>query len=460
MAVRSDVSLGKFCIGNVARAGDRSGTMSPEPSTTLLEQPRRGNLVSVPGELGTLPQATATKAGGPGDWHDLRVAIVHHWFISQAGGERVVETIASLFPNADLFTLFLDKQKLSPALQKHKITTSFLDRSQIIRRAHRHFLPFYPLGVEMLDLSGYDLIITSDSGPVKGVITDPHSTHICYCHSPMRYLWDGYSAYLRSMPPLTRALFGVAAHYVRNWDYAAAQRVDHFIANSMYVAGRIRKYYRRDSTVIHPPINTSQSFLAPKHDDYYLAVGRLVPYKRTDILIEACTGVGRKLVIVGDGPEMKSLKKRSGKNVEFLGEVDDCQLRNLYAQCRALLFAADEDFGMVPLEAQSYGRPVIAFGKGGSLETVIGAYPPIRAQKVCENPPITGVFFGKQTAISLTEAIRSFESCEEVFLPHHIRLHARKFDTSIFVCRLRNYIDGVMNRPFNSPNLKDKDEIL
>jgi glycosyltransferase involved in cell wall biosynthesis len=438
--------------------------MSSEPSATLLEQPRPGDDPSVAGErsgeLGALSQPNPIKADDAKSCQDLRVAIVHHWFISRAGGERVVETIASLFPNADLFTLFLDEQKLSPPLRKHKITTSFLDKSRVARRAHRHFLPFFPLAVEMLDLSGYELIITSDSGPMKGVLTDPHSTHICYCHSPMRYLWDGYSAYLRSMPPITRSLFGLAAHYVRNWDYAAAQRVDHFIANSNYVAGRIRKYYRRDSTVIHPPINTSQSFLARRHEDYYLAVGRLVPYKRTDILIDACSKLGRRLVIVGDGPEMKRLKKRSGKNVEFLGEVDECPLRNLYAQCRALLFAADEDFGMVPLEAQSYGRPVIAFGKGGSLETVIGARAPIRARKVHENSAITGVFFGEQTADSLAEAIRSFESCEEIFLPRHIQLHARKFDTSVFVSRLRDYIDDIIKAPFSFSHRQDKDEIL
>jgi glycosyltransferase involved in cell wall biosynthesis len=437
--------------------------MNSEPSVILLEQQRRDDDFSVAGEcsgkLGTLSQSRATKARGVNCWQDLRVAIVHHWFVSRAGGERVVDTIASLFPNADLFTLFLDKQTLSPALQKHKITTSFLDKSPVARRAHRHFLPFYPLAVEMLNLSGYDLIITSDSGPMKGVLTDPQSTHICYCHSPMRYLWDGYSAYARSMSPLTQSLFGLTAHYVRNWDYAAAQRVDHFIANSNYVAERIRKYYRRDSIVIHPPINTAQSFIAPKHEDYYLAVGRLVPYKRTDILIDACTKLGRRLVIVGDGPEMKRLKKRSGKNVEFLGQVDDRQLRNLYARCRALLFAADEDFGMVPLEAQSYGRPVIAFGKGGSLETVIGAYSPIRAQKFYPNPAVTGIFFEEQNAVSLSEAIRSFESCEEIFLPQQIQLHARRFDTSVFVSRLRNYLHGVIATRFNASH-KTKNEIL
>jgi glycosyltransferase involved in cell wall biosynthesis len=380
----------------------------------------------------------------------MRVAIVHHWLISFAGGERVVDSIASIFPKADIFTLFLDKEKVSPALHNHQITTSFLDKIPGARRSHRHCLPLYPLAVEMLNLTGYDLVITSDSGPMKGVITDPSATHICYCHSPMRYLWDGHSAYLSSMRPLTQLLFGLTSHYVRNWDYLAAQRVDHFIANSRYVAGRIRKYYRRESTVIHPPINTSDSFLAGQPEDYYLAVGRLVPYKRTDILIEACGKLGRKLVIVGDGPELKRLQKKSLKNVEFLGEVDEGRLRSVYAQCRALLFAADEDFGMVPLEAQSYGRPVIAFGKGGSLETVVGSYAPIGKRKSCQDGAITGVFFQEQTAGSLAEAILSFESSEEMFVPQDIQLHARKFDTAIFLERMRDYIDTAMSNSGNS----------
>jgi glycosyltransferase involved in cell wall biosynthesis len=245
-------------------------------------------------------------------------------------------------------------------------------------------------------------------------------------------------------------MFGLASHYVRNWDYSAAQRVDHFIANSDYVAGRIRKYYRRDSTVIHPPINTAQSFLANKHEDYYLAVGRLVPYKCTDLLIDACCQLGRKLVVVGDGPEMKRLIKKSAKKVEFLGEFDESQLRGVYANCRALLFAADEDFGMVPLEAQSYGRPVIAFGKGGSLETVVGTYNPGREQKNGQEPAITGVFFPEQTVDSLAKAILSFESSEELFRPQGIQLHARKFDTAVFLDRMRNYIRCVMARPSRS----------
>jgi glycosyltransferase involved in cell wall biosynthesis len=222
------------------------------------------------------------------------------------------------------------------------------------------------------------------------------------------------------------------------------KRVDRFIAISRYIATRIRKYYRRDSTVIYAPVDTSRGFIADKHEGYYLTVGRLVSYKRTDILIDACCQLGRKLVIVGDGPEMKRLKKRAGKNIEFLGEVDDTQLSDVYARCRAFIFAADEDFGLVPLEAQSYGRPVIAFGKGGALETVVGTYATARYQKNGEEPAITGVFFAEQTADSLANAILSFESREEIFQPPDIQLHARKFDTSIFLDRMRNYINCVM----------------
>ena len=380
----------------------------------------------------------------PANLGGIRVAIVHHWFVSLAGGERVVSAIADLFPSADVFTLFLDQKKLPHALKGRKITTSFLDRTPGARKAHRHFLPFYPLAVETLDLSGYDLVITSDSGPMKGVVTDPEATHICYCHTPMRYLWDSHGTYLREMPPVARTAFTLASHYVRNWDYSAAQRVDHFIANSNYVAGRIRKYYRRQSTVIHPPITTSHSFLADGHEDYYLAVGRLVPYKRIDILIDACEQLGRKLVVIGDGPERKRLQKRAGRHIEFLGEVSETALRNAYARCRALLFAADEDFGMVPLEAQSYGRPVIAFGKGGSLETVIGIDSPVETDGSRELRG-TGIFFTEQTGASLAEAILKFEACEHSFVPEQIQSHAYRFDTSFFVERLRGFIERALN---------------
>src|SRR6201998_453967 len=386
---------------------------------------------------GSINQSTGSRLDG------TRGALVHHWVFSFAGGGRGGDTIAGMFPDADVFTLFLDEKKLSPALQGRKITASLLDRIPGARKVHRHCLPLYPLAVEMLDLSGYDLVITSDSGPMKGVITDLDATHICYCHSPMRYLWDGYSAYRRDMSSISKFVFELTSHYVRNWDYVAAQRVDHFIANSRYVAQRIHKYYRRQSTIIHPPIDTSRSYLANSHDDYYLAAGRLVPHKRTDVLIGACQKLGRKLVIVGDGPEMERLKKSAGKNVEFVGEAVDEQLRDIYARCRALLFAADEDFGMVPLEAQSYGRPVIAYGKGGSLETVVGADGSAVRQKASSGELVTGIFFERQSADSLANAILAFEASEDLFAPEDIQSHARRFDTSVFVERLNNYIGWV-----------------
>jgi glycosyltransferase involved in cell wall biosynthesis len=293
----------------------------------------------------------------------------------------------------------------------------------------------------MLDLSGYDLVISSDAGPMKGVLVDPHSTHICYCHSPMRYLWDGHSHYHNSMSPFMRTIFGVASHYVRNWDYLSAQRVDHFIANSQYVAARISKYYRRESTVIHPPINTAGGYLSAKLEDYYLAVGRLVPYKRTDILIDACAKLGRRLLVVGDGPQRKKLERSAPKNIQFLGSLGDEALSELYARARALLFAADEDFGLVPLEAQAYGRPVIAYGKGGSLETVIGARAD--GETLLQDPNLTGVFFEDQSADSLARAILAFESSEELFSPIHAQNHARQFDTSVFLTRMSSFINSV-----------------
>ena len=224
----------------------------------------------------------------------MRAAIVHHWFLSVSGGERVVDAIARLLPEADIFTLFCDPHGLPMNALGRRVKSSFLDRIPGARRYHRYLLPLYPLAVELLDLRGYDLIISSDSGPVKGVLTDPGALHVCYCHSPMRYLWDARFSYSETMAAVPRWLFQLSSHYVRNWDQAAAQRVDYFIANSSHVAGRIHKYYARDSTVIHPPVQTQCGRLAEEIEHYYLAVGRLVPYKRTDLLVKACNELGRK----------------------------------------------------------------------------------------------------------------------------------------------------------------------
>ena len=354
----------------------------------------------------------------------MRVAIVHHWFVTRGGGERVAECIASLFPTAEIFTLIADPRVLPASLAGRPLHTSFLERLPLARRFHRHMMPLYPAATESLDLRGFDLVLSSDSGPVKGVRVDPGATHICYCHSPMRYLYDGYDAYRAGMRGLTRAVFTATAARVRRWDIAAAARVTAFIANSRYVADRIARCYGRESTVIHPPIDLTRArFAFP--GDHYLAAGRLVPYKHTELMIEACRRLGRSLRIVGAGPELPRLRRLAGPATTFLGELPTEALWDEYARCRALLFAADEDFGMVPLEAQACGRPVLAFGAGGSLETVRAA------------PAPTGLFFPRQTAASLAEAILAFESAAATFRPESSHAWAETFRTAVFVDRLR-----------------------
>ena len=358
----------------------------------------------------------------------MRVAIVHHWFVTRGGGERVAESIASLFPQAELFTLVAAPQGLPPSLRSRRLHTSFLQRIPFAASHHRHMLPLYPAAAESLDLRGFDLVISSDSGPIKGIRVAPGATHICYCHSPMRYLYDGYNSYRRQMSPLTRALFSAAVPRVRRWDQRAAARVTHFLANSHYVADRIRRVYGREATVIHPPIDLALA-RAASPGSHYLCAGRLVPYKHTELLMEACARLNRPLRIAGTGPQLEPLRKLACPGVTFLGQLSDDALWHQYSTCRALLFAADEDFGMVPLEAQACGRPVIAFGAGGSLETV-------RAS----GPEPTGIYFPHQTAASAAEAIQRFESLEHTFNPRAIQAWAATFSTPIFLDQLRAFI--------------------
>ena len=364
----------------------------------------------------------------------MRVAVVHHWFVTRGGGEQVAECIGNLFPTAELFTLVSTEQGIPQTLRSRKLQTSFLQRIPRGTKYHRHLLPLYPLAVEALDLRGFDLILSSDSGPVKGVRRDGSAVHICYCHSPMRYLWDGYEAYRTQMGPFTRALFTATAGAVRKWDLRAAQNVTHFIANSAYVAERIYRVYGRGSTVIHPPINLRLARSVVQPGDHYLCAGRLVGYKRTDLWIQACERLGRRLRIAGTGPEESTLRRMAGPNVSFLGDLPDNELWQQYAVCRALLFAADEDFGMVPLEAQACGRPIVAYGTGGSLETVrAGSTDP------------TGVYFEEQTVDSAMKGIATFEAADasSVFKPQTIKDWAGNFGTAIFVRRYREFVLSV-----------------
>ena len=372
----------------------------------------------------------------------MRVAIVHQWLVLQGGAERVTEVLVGMFPEADFFTLVMDESHLPDWIVGRSIKTSFLHNIPGAKRFYRYLLPLFPIAVEQLDLTSYDLVISADSGPVKGVITRPGAIHICYCHTPMRYLWDSYHSYLAAIPKLARLPFILSAHYVRNWEYVAAQRVTHFIANSQYVAGRIKQYYGRSSTVVHPPVDTKRGLIDPAPGDYYLAAGRMVQYKRTDILIHACNQLGRRLLITGRGPELKRLRSIAGPKIEFLGQLSTDDLWKTYARCRALLFAADEDFGLVPLEVHACGRPVIAFGKGGSLETVRALrQDPLPAGKL--DSAATGLFFTEQSPDAVIDAIRRFEAIEDTFLPHAIQEHARRFDTSVFVKKMQDFLSQV-----------------
>lgn len=370
------------------------------------------------------------------EWAATKIAIVHQWMVQPWGGaERVLEAIAELFPKADLFTLFLDRRILPAVLAHRSITESFLRYAPGKLRFRRYLMPLYPIALEQLDLRGYDLIISSESGPAKGVISDAHTCHICYSHSPMRYIWDMYSDYKTNLGGrVGKILFSLTAHYMRMWDVATANRVDWFIANSNNVANRIRKHYRRDAVVIHPPVNVSRGYISKEHLDYYLVLGRLVDYKRTDLAIAACNFLRRPLKIVGDGPEYKRLRRLAGPTVEFTGPLPENAISDAYARCRALLFPGEEDFGLVPVEAQSFGRPVIAFGRGGALETIRGLYGDDFRSGA------TGLFFPEQTQMSLAAAIRRFEKLESTFRPEEIRANAERFGLDRFKAAMAQFV--------------------
>jgi glycosyltransferase involved in cell wall biosynthesis len=365
----------------------------------------------------------------------LRVAIVHDWFYTRGGAERVVEVLADIFPQADLFALFARPETMAPQLRRRKLTTSFLQKIPLIHRFHRQTLMLHPFALEQFDLTGYDLVLSSTAGTVKGVITSTSTMHICYCYSPMRYIWDMYSSYIREMKPITRLIFSLTAHSVRLWDYAAAGRVDEFACDSKYVASRIRKYYRRESEVIYPPIDVQSVQLHDRQEDFYIGVGRLVNYKRFDLAIEACNQLNRPLKIIGSGPDLRRLQRLAGPSVEFVGGVSDAEKHEMLGKCRALLFPGEEDFGIVPVEAQAHGRPVIAFGGGGALETVRGL-----DDCGCADGA-TGVFFSEQTVQSLVSAIERFEALPDRFNPELIRAHAMQFDESVFRERMVEFLE-------------------
>src|SRR5262252_4905241 len=387
--------------------------------------------------LEPLPFASAPRPAAPiSPLGHLRIAIVHYWLVTDRGGERVVEEIAGMFPQADLFSLVVDWKTLSKSLRHRSITTSFLQSLPGSWRLHRKLLPLYPLALEQFDLSRYDLVLSSESGPAKGVLTSSNTCHVCYCHSPMRYLWDFYHRSRSTLAPWSRPLFTCASHYLRLWDATSAYRVDYFVANSRNVAARIRKHYRRDATVIYPPVNVGAGYLSKEIEDYYLVVGQLVDYKRTDLAITACNQLRRRLRIVGDGEQFTRLRKLAGPTIQFCGALSDDALHEQYAHCRALLFPGEEDFGIVPVEALSFGRPVIAYGRGGVTETVASFSD--GSDLSPEN--CTGVFFAQQSWESLAAAIQKFEAAEHRFRPTFIKQQADRFAPRYFRQNLGKYL--------------------
>lgn len=362
----------------------------------------------------------------------MKVALVHDYLNQMGGAERVLMALHEIFPDAPIYTSIYDPQRVDPSFQKMDIRTSFMQKLPLVTKHHQPYLPFYPFAMESLDLRGYDLVLSSSSAFGKGVITRPETTHICYCHTPMRWCWN-YDEYVERehLGKMARRVLPFLITGLRVWDQISSMRVDHFIANSPVVAERIQKYYRRNAVVIPPPVE-AQRFtfdLETQVEAYFLIVSRLVPYKRIDIAIEACNKLHLPLIIVGSGRDLKRLKKMAGPTVRFMGRLSDEDVLYYYAHCRALLFPGEEDFGITPLEAQASGRPVIAYGAGGALASVVDG--------------ITGVFFQKQTVESLTAALASFD--ERKYAPQVIRNHALEFDTPRFHRRILQFIKAKLD---------------
>jgi glycosyltransferase involved in cell wall biosynthesis len=348
----------------------------------------------------------------------MRSAIVHYWLLNMRGGEKVVEGLCRLLPDADIFTLFYDPDSVSEAIREHRVHASFL---QPFRGQYRSLLPLMPLALESFDLRGYDLVVSSESGPAKGVITSSNTRHVCYCHTPMRYLWDMYPAYRNEWTRgrWKRALMTPVANYLRLWDFASAARVDQFVANSENVGRRIWKAYRRESQVVRPPVSVETFYWRP-HEDYYLIVSALVPYKRVDAAVRAFNQNGRWLRVVGEGPEYKALRRAAGANIEFCGHVSDEELRDLYAHCRAFLMPGEEDFGITAVEALASGKPVIALAKGGALEIV---------------PQFGGLLYDEDEGP--LQAIENWDEFEPDLNPRALQAYAARFSQTEFARQMK-----------------------
>lgn len=356
----------------------------------------------------------------------MKIAIAHDYLNQMGGAEKVVEVFHDMYPSAPIYTSVYIPENVSSKFREADIKTSFMQKLPFVRKFSRHYLATYPYAFELFDFSDYDVVISSSSAFAKGVITGTDTCHICYCHTPMRFAWQ-YFTYIereRLSAPV-RMILPYVVHRVRRWDEITSNRVDHYVANSHEVERRIRKFYRRNSAVIYPPVETGRFQVTGQDDGFFLIISRLLAYKRVDIAIQAANKLKIPLKIVGNGRDEKRLKKLAGPTVEFMGRLPDHEVVDCMQRCRALIFPGLEDFGIVPVEAMACGKPVIAYGRGGALDTVIDE--------------VTGVFFNEQTPDSLAEAIVSFRPDD--YDPHHVRQHAEAFDVSVFRHQMRAFIE-------------------
>lgn len=347
-----------------------------------------------------------------------KVALVHYWLVGMRGGERVLERLLGLFPGADIFTHVYDPDRVSATLRAATVRETFIGRLPGARRHYQKYLPLMPLALEELDLRGYDLVISSEAGPAKGVITGPDTLHLCYCHSPMRYLWDHYPDYRAAARGMGRMVMPAMFHRLRQWDVSSASRVDGIVANSSFVARRIRKVWGREADVVHPPVPVAAFRPSHRVSDRYLWVGQMTPYKRADIALEAFNRLGVPALMIGDGEMHAEIRARAGPRVEVCRHLDFDDLRRAYASCKALVFTAEEDFGIVPVEANASGRPVIALGRGGVTDSLVDG--------------CTALFFPEQTVDALCQAIRRFELWLPHFRPEDAVANARRFSPANF----------------------------
>ncbi|MBU2803382.1 glycosyltransferase family 4 protein [Acidithiobacillus caldus] len=373
----------------------------------------------------------------------MRIAIVHDWLVVYAGAERVLEQMLACYPDADLFSLvdFLPLGQRDFIYNK-PATTSFIQRLPRARKKYRGYLPLMPLAIEQLDLSAYDLVLSSSHAVAKGVLTGPDQLHISYVHSPIRYAWDLQHQYLREAG-LQRGIRSWMAkailHYIRLWDVRTANGVDAFVANSSFIARRIRKVYRRESRVIYPPVDVADFPLCRDKEDFYVTASRMVPYKKVDLIVEAFSAMpDKRLVVIGDGPDFAKVRAKAGPNVQLLGFAGVEVLRDHLQRARAFVFAAEEDFGISPLEAQACGTPVIALGRGGALETIV---PLLDAERAGSSPAPTGVFFYEQSAAAIIAAVKRFEAAGAAITPEACRENALRFAPERFRAEFTAFVE-------------------